>query len=436
MSGAARAGCLAALLLLAGQAPAAAQSSPPPLGELRWLDPASAAQALAEAPRRLLATEAKGGRPSVLASLGELAFRSPRILGGDARIGGLSCDTCHPNGGANRHFFVTGLSDRPGNVDVSHVQFNRLAEDGLANPVNIPSLRGIKLTPPYGRDGRIASLREFIRSVIVTEFDGDEPPGWLLDALLAYLQELSFLPGAPLGPDGRLGPGAGAAARRGEALFARPFANRPALSCAGCHPPDAGFADGRRHDVGSGGKFDSPTLLNLVETPPYFHDGRFADLEAVLGHFDSVFGLGLAAGERADLVAYLDAVGAAPDAVRRQRLGDDLARVRRFLAVVAVAAQAEDARIGAFAAEALRVELGRIHARLPHEGGRDLRAELVTLSLGLRDLARRFEAGAFIAARADLQALAARAAAWGDGAAAEPGSLYEPAALQQRLGVR
>lgn len=428
-----RALLLGAVLLLAATGAGLAQDKPP-LGELRWLDPSAAATAMSETPRRWLDIERRGGRLSPLATLGELAFRSPRILGGDARLGGLSCNTCHPNGASNRHFFVAGLSDRPGNVDVSNRLFNRLADDGLKNPLNIPSLRGVAQTAPYGHDGRVASLRAFNRAVIVTEFDGSEPAPWLLDALIAYERQLAFLPGAPLGPDGRLTAAAGAAALRGQALFLRAFPKRPELSCAACHPPAARFTDGRRHDVGTGGVFDSPTLLNLAETAPYLHDGRAEDLAAVVAQFDTTFQLGLTAAERSDLVAYLAAVGAAPAALTRQRLADDLDRVRRFLALVDEAAEAEDARIGAFAAAALRFELGRIHQRLPQDGGRALRRQLVALSMSLRGAVHLFEDGRFVAARRqarDMQAMAETMTA--DAATAETGSLYDPKVLSQAL---
>jgi len=432
----ARAIVLGTAILLAGTAGAAAQTAAEPLTELRWLDAGTAVNALGEGPRRHLRAEADGGTLSLLGRLGELAFRTPRILGGNARLAGLSCDTCHPNGGANRYFFVAGLSDRPGNVDVSHRRFNRLTDDGRDNPLNIPSLRGVAMTPPYGRDGRIASLREFVRNVIVTEFEGNEPPGWLLDALVAYQHELAFLPGARLGPDGRLGSDADAAARRGERVFWQPFATQPELSCAACHPPPAVFVDGRRHDIGSGGTFDTPTLLNLAETAPYFHDGRHAGLDAVVAHFDGVYRLGLSAEAQDDLVAYLQAVGAAPDAVEPRRLAGDLERIRRFLSVVDYAATAEDAGLGAFAAESLRFELGRIYERLPHEAGRELRAALLEQSMDLRRLTHLFEAGTFISARESLRSLYQTTKHWRDLKATEAGSLYDAAVLQRTLGGR
>jgi Di-haem cytochrome c peroxidase len=430
-----RIGTLAMALALLAIGPSAVAQEAAKLDDLQWLDPDHAVEALSVSPRRYLRIEAEGGLASVLVTLGELAFRSPRILGGEARHLGLSCQTCHPNGAANTAFRLPGVSDRPGNVDVTHRQFNPAAEDGLDNPVNIPSLRGSARTAPYGRDGRSASLRDFIRAVIVTEFEGAEPPGWLLDALAAYVRQFAFLPGAPLRADGRLDATADDAAHRGEALFWRRFPSQPELSCAACHRPSAGFVDGLRHDVGSGGAYDTPSLLNLDDTRPYFHDGRFAGLAKVLAHFDRVYGLHLTAAEKRDLTAYLRAVGATRQPSQPSRLADDLATARRFSAVVAWAARSEDAPIGAFAAASLRHELGRIYRRVPQDGAATLRAELLALSLALKGMAGHFEAGDFIAARAAVPELEASLdRAWRQRIGAAGGSLYDTAVLQRSLG--
>ncbi len=97
--------------------------------------------------------------------------------------------------------------------------------------------------------------------------------------------------------------------RRGEALFSKPFPHNHNLSCAGCHVPSAAFVDHQAHDVGSGGLFKTPTLLNANFNGPYFHDGRFASYEQVIEHFNRVFDLGLGPRERTDLAAYLEAIG-------------------------------------------------------------------------------------------------------------------------------
>lgn len=123
------------------------------------------------------------------------------------------------------------------------------------------------------------------------------------------------------------------AARRGEALF-----RSPRLNCASCHIPPL-FTDGAFHNIGldsaggdvdSGraavtgllsdlGRFKTPTLRNIAVTLPYMHDGRIESLELVLKHYDEggknhpvkdarIRPLGLTPGERADLLAFFEAL--------------------------------------------------------------------------------------------------------------------------------
>jgi len=158
--------------------------------------------------------------------------------------------------------------------------------------------------------------------VIVNEFGGEEPTPFMLDALVAYMLEFDFLPNAMLTADGRLTSAAPEAARRGEAIFSRPFAGLGDRSCASCHVPDANFLDRQAHDIGSvaqvyegarAGALDTPTLLGTVYTAPYFHDGSLPTLAAVVNWFDETKSLGLTEADRDDLTAYLEAVGAADE---------------------------------------------------------------------------------------------------------------------------
>ncbi|MFL5267632.1 MAG: hypothetical protein ACJ8AH_13740 [Stellaceae bacterium] len=114
-------------------------------------------------PREVFRSEALGGRKSYLVNLGDIAFNSPAILGGVARQAGISCSTCHVNGASNPKFYIPGLSTRPGNFLTTNALFNAAANNRLLDPVTIPSLRGARYLAPYGHDGRIPSLRDFIR---------------------------------------------------------------------------------------------------------------------------------------------------------------------------------------------------------------------------------------------------------------------------------
>lgn len=162
-------------------------------GALEWLPPGSlSVESLSQHPREQLEG---GDRQSFYVEFGRLAFRSPDTLGGTARKAGLSCQACHASGFATKAFFIPGLSNLPGSIDVSHAFWNLRGEDGIDNPVEIPSLRGVKTKERLGQDRRMSSLREFTRRVIVTEFAGAEPDPLLLDALVAYQEKLQPAPG-------------------------------------------------------------------------------------------------------------------------------------------------------------------------------------------------------------------------------------------------
>src|SRR5712691_779838 len=149
--------------------------------------------------------------------------RSSAAPRGTARQAGMSCSTCHVNGVSNPKFYLPGLSTRPGNFITTGGLFNFRANNRLLDPVTIPSLRGARYLAPYGHDGRMASLRDFVRNVIVNEFAGPEPSPAVLDAMVAYIQDIDFLPNPRLRPGGRWTAQASLAERRGEALFAKPF---------------------------------------------------------------------------------------------------------------------------------------------------------------------------------------------------------------------
>jgi mono/diheme cytochrome c family protein len=334
-------------------------------------------------PREVLRSESRGDRVSYVVGLGDLAFKSPGILGDVARRAGISCATCHVNGASNAKLFVPGLSTRPGNFDTTGALFNPKADNHVLDPVRIPSLRGARYLAPYGHDGRIASLRDFVRNVIVGEFAGPEPSPAILDALVAYIQEIDFLPNEKLGPRGRLNDQASEAERRGEALFSKPFPHDPNLSCAACHVPSGAFIDHLQHDVGSGGLFKTPTLLNASFNAPYFHDARYETFDQVVDHFDRVFGLGLSAEQRSDLLAYLRAIGGAFQPYDRDTVEVRFNEISMFSLVLAQAIAANDREAIDLAVDTLGGELRDLTERFP-----DHRDTAITGALVERRLAR------------------------------------------------
>ena len=94
-----------------------------------------------------------------LIAYGDMLFDSPEIFGDPARSLGLGLLVLpQPQSDINRDFFIPGTAHhRAGQIDVDGQFFNPLFNDRRDDPVDIPSLRGLRFTGPYGRDGRFGS---------------------------------------------------------------------------------------------------------------------------------------------------------------------------------------------------------------------------------------------------------------------------------------
>jgi hypothetical protein len=116
---------------------------------------------------------------------------------------------------------------------------------------------------------------------------------------------------APKPPIGTFDP---AAAQRGEKIFTG------IGKCASCHVPPLFTEPGQnlhrpaeictdsfQADRSPTGMYRTTPLEGLFAHARggFWHDGRFGDLEAVVEHYNSCFGLGLTAQQQADLVQYL-----------------------------------------------------------------------------------------------------------------------------------
>lgn len=285
-----------------------------------WLPPGTNLNDQRPLPRLVLNFEARGQdeRDLFLVAYGDMLFDSPAIFGEPAKSFAIACSTCHNRSDINRNFNIPGISERAGSADVDGHFFNPRFNDHRNDSIDIPSLRGLRFTAPYGRDGRFASLRDFTRNVIVNEFSGKEPTPLMLDAIVTYMLEFDWLPSVYLEPDGRLIDQASASAKRGEKIFNTEYEAMGGRACSTCHIPSANFLDGLRHDISSGDStgpgardsfFDTPTLINVKHTSPYFHDGSIETLGEVVEWFDTRYGLKLKENQKADLLAYLEAVG-------------------------------------------------------------------------------------------------------------------------------
>jgi cytochrome c peroxidase len=69
-------------------------------------------------------------------------------------------------------------------------------------------------------------------------------------------------------------------------FYERRLSGDSSLSCASCHNPLSGFADGRKRSLGMGGKIgnrNAPSLINAAYVPSQFWDGRASSLEDQAG---------------------------------------------------------------------------------------------------------------------------------------------------------
>jgi hypothetical protein len=174
---------LAALLTLAACA-AASGSAEFPIREARWLAEDGRLAGLSTIPAACVKIP-ENGKGAHAFAVGEVAFRTPLLLGGQAARVGLSCASCHPNGRRNEAFAFPGLSGHRGTADVTSSILSSHRGDGAFNPKRIPDL-AID-APKVSRDLANPTLRAFIRAQIVEEFDGAEPSAAILDGLTVYV---------------------------------------------------------------------------------------------------------------------------------------------------------------------------------------------------------------------------------------------------------
>lgn len=170
---------------------------------------------------------------------------------GQTRISfdGRACASCHPDG---RDDGLTWATD----------------EGPRQTPILMGRLQG---SAPYGWNGDMPTLQEHLRRTL-RRLGGSGLTAHERDALVAYIDSLQA-PGAnPLDE----------VAQRGASLFAS-----AATGCSGCHVDVIG-SDGIPHDVGALApgddvrEFDTPSLRFISQSAPYFHDGRYPTLVAML----------------------------------------------------------------------------------------------------------------------------------------------------------
>jgi DNA-binding beta-propeller fold protein YncE len=236
-------------------------------------------------PRQVAATAP--GAKAMIAS-GELWGRRLFHAVGDRRISGdgRACASCHPDGREDALTWSTPEGPRQTIMLAGRI-------DGSA---------------PYGWMGAHADLKVHIGTTLgrlggmglpdnQSTFDD-------LDALAAYVRVMP----APTLAGARVDAERAAQIERGSAIF---HASRQ--GCATCHV-GGDDTDATTHDIGSAVSadrdvpFDTPSLRFVGGTAPYFHDGRYATLDALLVGADGRMGhtLALSKQDARSLRAYLE----------------------------------------------------------------------------------------------------------------------------------
>jgi cytochrome c2 len=196
--------------------------------------------------------------------------------------------------------------------------------DGQNSPVYIPPIYGLQGSPratftgdgditywnlyvavtQMGGQGNFADDRLGLRRTLPSGVEDRVRPK--MERLLDYQLSLQTPARAPGSFDS-------AAAARGLTVF------EGAGRCSGCHqgkerteerlhaPAETGMEP--LHAQRSATKqYRTTPLRGLLQHPPYFHDGRAADLPAVVEHYDRVLALGLSPAQKADLIEYLKSI--------------------------------------------------------------------------------------------------------------------------------
>ena len=233
-----------------------------------------------------------------------------------ARDQWISCATCHFGGGTDNQ--------------VWHFP------DGLRNT---PSLLTTSLTGPFHWSGNLDEVQDVENTIrdlqggtglvsgddnCTPTCDGAKKNSGRSDALdnLSHFMSTLRLGLSATQPDTLQ-----KSMQRGEAFF-----GTGQLNCVSCHAPPL-YTDNLIHDVqlaaGETVRINTPTLIDLTQTAPYYHDGRFSTLEQVLAaHPHDIEGqdpIDLDEEAFSDLLLYLKNLKG-PDTLQRK---PNLARIGR-----------------------------------------------------------------------------------------------------------
>lgn len=186
---------------------------------------------------------------------------------------GLACASCHPEGGDDGHTwqFV--------DVGARRTQYLR---------------GGVLGTAPFHWSGDLGSFSDLYLEVMVNRMSGPDLLDDKVNALGRFLDRLPAVGASPAVD--------AAAVERGRTLFLG------AAGCAACHD-GALHTNNKSADVGTGGAFQVPALVDLASRTRFMHDGcaaGLADRFGACGGGDKHGRISqLAPSQLADLLSYL-----------------------------------------------------------------------------------------------------------------------------------
>lgn len=227
--------------------------------------------------------------------------------------GYMTCASCHSGGGHD-----------------GRVWDNTSFGEGLRNTISLNGASGTRFGPLHWSSNfdevqdfelQMETLNGGTGLIPGQTFSGESPLDMIttgqsidLDALAAYVSGLGK-DTVKRSPNRSYTGELSSAALRGQAVFTS--TDLGGVSCASCHSGPA-FRDGQSHDMGtitaaSGNRLNgalteirTPSLIELWDSAPYFHDGSAATLEDVLtrgNHTRNYTGT-----QRQDLIEYLRSI--------------------------------------------------------------------------------------------------------------------------------
>ncbi len=151
-----------------------------------------------------------------------------------------------------------------------------------AGPRQTPMLVGRLATGPYGWLGKHDKLEENMRETM-SRLGGTGLTEKELHQLATFVREGLVAPNKAPRPDSATDAEADRLVARGNELF-----HSGEVGCSSCHTPGHEMSDRAVHIVGTRSKSDTtdgyrtPPLVFVGGTAPYYHDGRYPTLEALL----------------------------------------------------------------------------------------------------------------------------------------------------------